>query len=99
MDKATFTERLQAIGTEEDEAQRRELIAQLIEDGGNDYDEHAAAVTARDQALQQVEHLQQRNKELFLRIPAKSEPNPTPGDEPKEPLKYSDLFNEKGELK
>lgn len=99
MDKATFTERMQAIGTEEDEANRRDMIAQLIEDAGNDYDDHAAAVTDRDNALQQVEHLQQRNKELFMRIPVRNEPNPQPAHEPEEKPKYSDLFNERGELK
>lgn len=99
MNRDEFTERMQAIGTEEDEAQRRGLIARLIEDAGNDYDDHAAAVTARDQALQQVDHLQQKNKELFLQIGVKKEPD-VPGDpKPTERPKYSDLFNEKGELK
>lgn len=99
MNRAEFTERMQAIGTEEDEAQRRELIAQLIDDAGNDYDDHAAAVTARDQALQQVDDLQAANKRLFLRIGAKAEPDVPIDPKPKETLKYSDLFNEKGELK
>lgn len=99
MNRAEFTERMQAIGTEEDEAQRRELIAQLIDDAGNDYDDHAAAVTARDTALQQVEDLQAANKRLFLRIGAKTEPDP-PGDPtPTEKPKFSDLYNEKGVLK
>lgn len=99
MNRAEFTERMQAIGTEEDEAQRRELIAQLIDDAGNDYDDHAAAVTARDQALQQVDDLQAANKRLFLRIGAKTEPDDPTDPKPKEKRKYSDLFNEKGELK
>lgn len=99
MNKTEFTERLQAIGTEEDEAQRRDLIAQLIEDGGNDYDDYAATAAARDQALQQVEDLQAANKRLFLRIGAKTEPDVDPNNQPPEKPKYSTLFNEKGELK
>jgi hypothetical protein len=99
MNRNEFTERLQAIGTEEDEAQRRELIAQLMDDAGNDYDDHAAAVTARDQALQQVEDLQAANKRLFLRIGAKTEPDVDPNQKPPEPRKFSDLYNEKGGLK
>lgn len=99
MTRDEFTERLQAIGTEEDEAQRRDLIAQLIEDGGSDYDDHAAAVTARDDALHQVEELQAANKRLFLRIGAKTEPDVPTDPKPTEKPKYSDLFNEKGELK
>lgn len=99
MNRNEFTERLQAIGTEEDEAQRRELIAQLMDDAGNDYDDHAAAVTARDQALQQVEDLQAANKRLFLRIGAKTEPDVDPDPKPTEKRKYSNLYNEKGGLK
>lgn len=99
MNRAEFTERMQAIGTEEDEAQRRELIAQLIDDAGNDYDDHAAAVTARDQAQQQVEDLQAANKRLFLRIGAKTEPDVPTDPKPTEKPKFTDLFNEKGEIK
>ena len=99
MNRAEFTERLQAIGTEEDEAQRRDMIAQLIEDGGADYDDHAAAVVARDTALNQVEELQAANKRLFLRIGARTEPDVNPNDNPPEARKYNDLFNEKGGLK
>lgn len=99
MNRAEFTERMQAIGTEEDEAQRRELIAQLITDAGNDYDDHAAAVTARDQALQQVDDLQAANKRLFLRIGAKTEPDVPTDPKPTEKPKFTDLFNEKGEIK
>lgn len=99
MNRAEFTERMQAIGTEEDEAQRRELIAQLIDDAGNDYDDHAAAVTARDQALQQVDELQAANKRLFLRIGAKTEPDVPTDTKPTEKPKFTDLFNEKGEIK
>lgn len=99
MNRAEFTERMQAIGTEEDEAQRRELIAQLIDDAGNDYDDHAAAVTARDNALQQVGELQAANKRLFLRIGAKTEPDVPTDPKPTEKPKFTDLFNEKGEIK
>lgn len=101
MDKATFTERLQAIGTEENEAQRRELIAQLIEEGGNDYDDHAAAVAARDQALQDNEDLRAANMSLFKRIGVKDDPDPEPNPEPQpQPKrKFEDLFNDKGGLK
>ena len=101
MDKAQFTERLQAIGTEENEAQRRELIAQLIEDGGNDYDDQAAAVAARDQALQDNEELRAANMSLFKRIGVKDDPDPEPNPEPQpQPKrKFEDLFNEKGGIK
>lgn len=100
MNKEQFTERLQAIGTETDEGQRLELIAQLIEDGGADYDDHAAAITARDQAQQQVTSLQETNKKLLLRVGTKKEPDqPDPNNKPPEKRSFKDLFNEKGGIK
>lgn len=99
MDKAQFTERLQAIGTEEDEAQRRELIAQLIEEGGADYDDHAAAVAARDQALTDNEELRAANMRLFKRIGVHDEPEDNPDPQPPAKRSFKDLFNEKGGIK
>lgn len=99
MDKAQFTERLQAIGTEEDEAQRRELIAQLIEEGGNDYDDHAAAVAARDQALTDNEELRAANMRLFKRIGVHEEPDVDPDPQPQTKRKFEDLFDNKGGIK
>lgn len=98
MNKAEFTERLHAIGTEENEVQRRELIAQLIEDGGNDYDAHETAVTERDEALQHVGELQLENKRLFTRIGVKQDTDPDP-DKPPEKRTFANLFNDKGGLK
>ena len=99
MNKAEFTERLQAIGTEEDEAQRRELIAQLIDDGGADYDAHAAAVTERDQALQDCEQLRAANMRLFLRVGENREPEVNPNPTPTEKRSFNDLYDNKGGLK
>lgn len=105
MNKQEYIERLQAIGTEADEAQRRELIAQMIEDGGNDYDDHAAAVAARDQALADNEDLRAANMRLFKRIGNPEQPGAAPGapigaeGAPQSKRKFESLFNEKGELK
>ena len=98
MKKNEFTERLQAIGAEEDEAQRRELIAQLIEDGGKDYDDHAAAVEARDQFMQDNEDLRAANMKLFKRIGDHKDPEVDP-EPTKEKRKFESLFNEKGGIK
>jgi len=99
MNKNDFTERLQAIGTEEDEAQRRELIAQLIEDGGKDYDDHAAAIETRDKALKDCEDLRATNMKLFLRVGENKEPDVNPNKQPPEKRNFDNLFNEKGGLK
>jgi hypothetical protein len=99
MNKAEFTERLQAIGAEEDEVQRRDLIAQLIDEGGADYDDHAAAVAARDQALQDNEDLRAANMKLFKRVGEQREPDIDPNKKPPEKRSFANLFNDKGGLK
>jgi len=99
MNKQEYTERLQAIGSEADETQRRELIAQLIEDGGADYDSFATASAERDQLRSDNETLREANMKLFLRVGTKQDPDPKPGDPPKQKPKFEDLFNEKGGIK
>ncbi len=99
MTKQELTERLQAIGAEADETQRRELIAQLIEDGGADYDSFATATEERDKLRGDNEALREANMKLFLRVGTHKDPDPKPGDPAKEKPKFEDLFNEKGGIK
>lgn len=99
MTRQEYTERLQAIGSEADEAQRREMIAQLIEDGGADYDSFATTTAERDQLRSDNETLRAANMKLFLRVGTHKDPDPKPGDPPNEKPKFEDLFNEKGGIK
>lgn len=99
MNRQEFTERLQAIGTEADEAQRRALIASLIDDGCADYDSFATTTQERDDLRSANETLREANMQLFLRVGSKTDPDPKPGDPPKEKPKFEDLFNEKGGIK
>ena len=99
MIKSEFTERLQAIGAEADETQRRELIAALIDDGGADYDSFATATAERDKLRSDNENLREANMKLFLRVGTHKDPDPKPGDPPKDKPKFEDLFNEKGGIK
>jgi hypothetical protein len=99
MNKTEFTERLHAIGTCEDETQRRDLIARLITDGGNDYDDHAAAVTARDQAMADNEALRAANMRLFMQVGEPKKPDVDPNPQPPEKRSYNNLFDEKGGIK
>ena len=99
MNRAEFTERMQAIGTEEDETQRLTMIAQLIADGGNDYDAHEAAVTARDQALQRVQEVQEANMQLFLQIGQKDKQVEDPNKQPPEKRSFKNLFDDQGGIK
>lgn len=99
MTREEYTERLQAIGAEADETQRREMIAQLIEDGGADYDSFATTTAERDQLRSDNETLREANMRLFLRVGNHKEPDPKPGDPPKEKPKFENLFDEKGGIK
>lgn len=96
MTRDEFNAALREIGTCEDETQRRELLAQLEENAGADYENHAAVTAERDQLRTDNEELRSANMKLFLRIGDHKEP---PKDTPKDTPKYADLFNEKGELK
>lgn len=99
MTKQEYTERLQAIGSEADETQRRELIAALIDDGGADYDSLESITAERDTLRTDNETLREANMKLFLRVGTHTDPNPKPGDPPKEKPKFEDLFDEKGGIK
>lgn len=99
MDRQEYTQRLQAIGSETDEAQRRELITQLIEDGGADYDTFANITAERDQLRGDNETLRELNMKLFLRVGSDKQGDPKPGDPPPPRPKFEDLFDEKGGIK
>lgn len=99
MKKQEFTDRLQAIGSEADETKRRELIAALIDDGGADYDSFTTASEECDRLRGDNETLREANMKLFLRVGTHKDPDPKPGDPPKEKPKFEDLFDEKGGIK
>lgn len=98
--KQEFLDRIQAIGTCEDEVERRTMLSDLSEEGAAIYDEFDTAETARQAAVADNEKLRAANMKLFLRVGDKAEPDPTPGVEPpKEKRKFESLFNEKGDIK
>lgn len=100
MNKQEFNAALTAIGSEEDEAKRNGLIADLMEEGGKIYDDHAAVIQQRDQFAVNNEELRAENKRLFLRVGDHQEPAKPEGQpEPKQKRSFADLFDNKGGLK
>lgn len=91
-----FQQRAQAIGTCEDETERRTLLAALITDGNETFTHFATVETERDTARNDNEKLREANMALFLKV---GDPSKKPEEEQSPDLKYEDLFNEKGELK
>jgi hypothetical protein len=102
MNKTDFISRIQAIGTCEDDAQRRTLLSDLQSECESDYDRLDNLVTENTQLKTDKEDLQKANMKLFLKT---TEPK-TPDEKPKNgegdndtSLTYENLFNEKGDLK
>lgn len=96
--KQELLDKLTEIGTCEDDVQRRDIIAQLTDNVGADYDRFATLEDENKNLTQANESLRESNMKLFLQVTEKSKPEPVI-EQPKEKRKFEDLFNEKGELK
>lgn len=105
MKKSEFTDKIKAIGTCEDEVQRRTLLAELEEDAAKDYDELERLGTENQTLTTANESLRDANMKLFLRVGETKTEEQRKKDETgiedreKEKKKFSDLFDEKGEFK
>ena len=103
--KDEFLSRLTAIGSCDDDVERRELLSQLSEEASKDYD-NLATLTETNQTLTDAnEKLRDANMKLFLRVGETKDPDEKRKDETgiKEEAKtkrsFDNLFNEKGVLK
>lgn len=106
MDKQGFLDKLKAIGTSEDEVERRTMISELTDEVTRVYDENSTLTESNKSYLEDNEKLRSANMQLFLRVGENKTPeqinedktgvkdNPTP-----EPRKFENLFNDKGGLK
>lgn len=106
MEKQEFLTRMTAIGTCDDDVQRRELLSALSEEVGKDYDNLATLTDRNKSLLDDNETLRSANMKLFLRVGESKEDSERKKDETgieqKEAPKkrsFDDLFNEKGEIK
>lgn len=91
-------QRIQSIGTCEDDAERRTLLANFQTDLETDYDSLDKAQTDNTTYQAEIKKLQENNMKLFLQIGNHEKPN-VDQDKSKEKRKFEDLFNEKGVLK
>lgn len=105
MDKEAFINKIKEIGTTEDEAERRTMLAELSESVGNIFDENAKLTETNTSVINDNEKLRSANQKLFLMVGTDKPDNQRVEDqtglkqETKEPRKFENLFNEKGELK
>lgn len=105
MDKEEFLNKIKEIGTCEDEAERRTMLAELNDKVGAVFDENANLTETNKSVIDDNEKLRSANQKLFLMVGADKSDQQRVEDqtglkeETKEPRKFENLFNEKGELK
>lgn len=100
MEKQEFLNHITAIGSCDDDVQRRELLTQLSEEATKDYD-RLSELTASNQSLQNDnETLRSANMKMFLRLGEERNADNDTGikNEPTKARSFDDLFNAKGEL-
>lgn len=105
MDKESIIEKLKEIGTVEDDAQRRDLLSELSEEIDSVFTNYSNMVEEDTKLKEENEKLTEYNRKLFMRVgdynktPEQVEKDTT-GEEPeREPRKFENLFDEKGNLK
>lgn len=98
--KTDFLSKVNEIGTCEDEATRRTLLAGLSDDVSEVFDNAENLSRAVDTLTESNESLREANMQLFQRIGSKKDSEDTPPTPPEQPKReYKNLFNDKGELK
>ena len=99
MDKQQLIDKINAIGTCEDNSNRLELLTQLREEAVQDYDKLSNLEQQNNQLSEDNETLRSANMKLFLRIGEKPAPEKNPDDGEKTKREFKNLFNEKGAIK
>lgn len=105
MEKQEFLNRITAIGSCEDDVQRREMLASLSEDAGKDYDNLATLTETNASLTAERETLREANMKLFLRVGESKDPDTVKENETgikkedTKKLSFDDLFDEKGGIK
>ena len=105
MDKEKFLEVIKEIGTCEDEVERRTKLTELSEGVVNIFDSNSKLESENTKYQEDNEKLREANMQLFLRVGSNKTEEEVKEDktgikeEVKEPRKFSELFDEKGNLK
>lgn len=99
MEKEELLQRLDEIGTCEDDVQRRTLLTEVRDSVSEVFDSNASLVEQNSTLTTDNERIKGENMKLYLRVTEKSEPDKPPHvEEPKEKRSFNNLFNEKGGL-
>ena len=101
MDKDTFLNAIKEIGTLEDDVERRTKLTELSDSLSNLFDENQTLTESNKKYAEDNEKLRTANMQLFLRV-GENKPDETKAEyeeQEKEPRKFEDLFDDKGNLK
>mgnify|MGYP003436689898 CR=1 FL=1 len=99
MTRDEIRQTLQAIGVCENDAERRTHLASLTNELEGIFTNADELATRNESLEKENKELILYNKDLFLQIGQKGEPDPVIEEgEPVEKLSYASLFNDKGEL-
>ena len=105
MDKNAFLEKIKEIGTIEDDVQRRTLLTELTEGVSNIFDSNITLQEENKKYMDDNEKLRSANMQLFLRVGADKTQEEIKTsqvgeiEEDKEPRRFENLFDDKGNLK
>lgn len=105
MDKDAFLEMVKEIGTLENDVDRRTKLSELTDGVSAIFDSNTSLMEENNKYKEDNEKLRSANMQLFLRVGSEKTPEEVRNDnlgaevKEKEPRKFEDLFDDKGNLK
>ena len=103
MDKEAILNKIKEIGTCEDEVARRDILSDLTDEVSSIFDVYETTIEEDKKLKEDNEKLIEYNRKLFMKVGIDKDPKEIEkektGEETKEPRKFEDLFDTKGNLK
>lgn len=100
MTRDEFMQQITAIGTCEDDVQRRSLLADLQTEASSLYDSNEELTNTNQTLTQDNENLRSANMKMFLKLGKPDEDDKNkPGENKPEKRSFENLFDEKGGIK
>ena len=103
MDKEAFEAKIKAIGSCEDDSERRAMLGELYEEAGQVFDANKTLTEENEQAKEKMEALRSANQRLFVMVGTNKSQETVAEEETgikeekkPEPRKFTNLFDEKG---
>lgn len=103
MDKESILNKIKEIGSIDDEVERRDKLTELTDEVSNMCDTYESTINEDKKLKEDNEKLIEYNRKLFMKVgfdkDQKEVIKETTGEDIKEPRKFEELFDEKGNLK